>query len=542
MAQKLTLFPNDPNKEPDKQFDQIQTALLTINAWANRINNDVIALQEEGVVGETGPTGPTGPQGPQGDAGVVSGTYPIIYNSGTQTISIDPSGLSGYYLPLSGGTMSGNIATAASGTNLIGASGVPFSGVWANEGHFANIYGFSPITVHDNVNLSKTTPEFKLTDTNYSRITRSGSTNLLDIYNQVSVIPATASGGTYTTYTSGGITYAVHTFSSGTGTFSPATPTNVNYLVVAGGGGGGSAGVGGGGGGGGVLTGSTTISSPVNISVGEGGASNTNGSNSVISGVATAIGGGRGGNYPGNNSQSGGSGGGAGDNYAGSAGTVGQGNAGGSGYLGGTVFGGGGGGGAGSAGGGTVSYVTYAVAGNGGSGVSSSINGTPTFYGGGGGGGGYQPYGNIAGSGTHGGGNGGYTGSQNGFAGTEGVGAGGGGAAGGGGNVGGKGGRGVVIISYPISTTIQEVNVLKSEDSATPANYGKTTLGNDYTEAHINGGSIYFDINSTNKSKINSAGVFLIPSGIVCTAPNGSQWLMTVSNSGTTVWTSGTWS
>lgn len=516
MANKLTIFPNEPNKEPDKQFDQIQIALLGINSWANRLTNDVNDLIENGGVvgpqGATGPAGATGPSGAQGPAGVVSGTYPILYNSGTQTISIDPSGLSGYYLPISGGTMQGSILTNTSGSNNIGASGVPFNNIWANSGHFANIYGFSPITIHDNANFSKTTPEIKLTDTNYSRILRSGSTNLLDIYNQVSVLPTAGTGGTYTTYVSGGVTYAVHTFSSGTATFTPSAPTSVSYLVLAGGGGGGGAGFGGGGGGGGVLTGTTTISSGVSITVGEGGATATNGSNSSISGIATAIGGGRGGNYSSNNASVGGAGGGGAANasggFPGASGTAGQGFAGGSGIFtnAGFWFAGGGGGGAGSAGADAIA-VSYAIGGNGGSGVLSSINGTPTYYGGGGGGGGYAPYSDLAGSGIHGGGNGGYTASQNGFAGTEGLGGGGGGAAGGGGNSGGKGGRGVVIISYPLSASLNEVNVIKSEDSATTNVYGKTTIGDTYSDVHINGGSISFDINGTAKATIGASGI-----------------------------------
>lgn len=40
---------------------------------------------------------------------------------------------SGTALLLSGGVMSGNIATSVSGTNLIGASGTPWSGIWVNS-------------------------------------------------------------------------------------------------------------------------------------------------------------------------------------------------------------------------------------------------------------------------------------------------------------------------------------------------------------------------------------------------------------------------
>ena len=59
-----------------------------------------------------------------------------------------------------------------------------------------------------------------------------------------------ATGGTVTTYSSGGNDYKVHTFTSN-GTFTiSAGSGNVDYLVIAGGGGGGGE-VGGGGGGGG---------------------------------------------------------------------------------------------------------------------------------------------------------------------------------------------------------------------------------------------------------------------------------------------------
>lgn len=43
----------------------------------------------QGIQGETGPQGATGPQGPQGIPGVIAATSPILYDSGTQTVSID---------------------------------------------------------------------------------------------------------------------------------------------------------------------------------------------------------------------------------------------------------------------------------------------------------------------------------------------------------------------------------------------------------------------------------------------------------------------
>jgi hypothetical protein len=88
---KLTLFPNEPNHEPGKQFKEIQTAFLGINSWANRLNNELDSISTGS--GTQGPIGNTGPAGAQGAPGVISGTFPILYNSGTQTVSIDPSGV-----------------------------------------------------------------------------------------------------------------------------------------------------------------------------------------------------------------------------------------------------------------------------------------------------------------------------------------------------------------------------------------------------------------------------------------------------------------
>jgi hypothetical protein len=43
----------------------------------------------QGIQGETGATGATGPQGPQGEPGVVAATAPILYDSVTQSVSLD---------------------------------------------------------------------------------------------------------------------------------------------------------------------------------------------------------------------------------------------------------------------------------------------------------------------------------------------------------------------------------------------------------------------------------------------------------------------
>lgn len=165
-------------------------------------------------------------------------------------------------------------------------------------------------------------------------------------------------GGTETTYTSGGITYKVHTFLSSS-TFTVNSLGSFDSLIIAGGGGGGASGgsgwQGGGGGAGGYIT---TSGLSLNLSlgsntvtVGTGGAIAANGTNSIL-GNQTAIGGGRGGqgDYPGAGQAgaSGGSGGGGGQGFnggggAGGAGTAGQGFAGAAGNGSGYMIGGGGG-------------------------------------------------------------------------------------------------------------------------------------------------------------------------------------------------------
>ena len=89
-----------------------------------------------------------------------------------------------------------------------------------------------------------------------------------------------ATGGTETTYTDGGITYKVHTFSStGDSSLVVGNGGSVDYLIVAGGGAGGRGdgtfgSWGGGGGAGGLLTGTTSVAigTTYTISVGAGAA------------------------------------------------------------------------------------------------------------------------------------------------------------------------------------------------------------------------------------------------------------------------------
>ena len=139
-----------------------------------------------------------------------------------------------------------------------------------------------------------------------------------------------ASGGTETTYSSGGNDYKVHTFLSSGNFVTSGSTKNMDFLIVAGGGGGG-AGQGGGGGGGGmrVFTATAVTAGTHPVTVGNGGGNGTNvtpptdGQDSVfaISGgtTYTANGGGYGGSYdthagP-NAGNSGGSGGGGGSGH-----------------------------------------------------------------------------------------------------------------------------------------------------------------------------------------------------------------------------------
>ena len=147
----------------------------------------------------------------------------------------------------------------------------------------------------------------------------------------------TASGGTESTYSSGGVNYKVHTFTS-SGTFIADSAGSVDVLVVAGGGGTGAGRYhNGGGGAGGVLyaTNYTITAASHTITVGGGGAGGTHqlsggtnpnpapynngggddpgrhGNPSSFGTIATALGGGYGGTYNNTYGGHGGSGGGA---------------------------------------------------------------------------------------------------------------------------------------------------------------------------------------------------------------------------------------
>jgi hypothetical protein len=222
---------------------------------------------------------------------------------------------------------------------------------------------------------------------------------------------APMTGGTITTYSSGGINYMVSTFTA-SGTLIVNTTSTLDYFVVAGGGPGGQN-LGGGGGGGGSTSGTKTslaVGSYAVVVGAGGGTSGTNttyGSNGNTSSVAfspavSVYGGGGGGQYGGvdnskTNGQNGGCGGGGGMGYGASAplmngGTASAGFAGGNGQTYGGQNGGGGGGGGGAAVG--TACVTGSEGGNasgragaGGNGVTNSLRiGSAVYYAGGGGG------------------------------------------------------------------------------------------------------------------------------------------------------------
>jgi hypothetical protein len=288
-----------------------------------------------------------------------------------------------------------------------------------------------------------------------------------------------ATGGTksFTVDPVTGLEYVVHTFTSSDAFSVSANTLEVEYLVVAGGGGAAGSFGGGGGAGGyrssvaGESSGGNSPAEPnlnvvgglYTVTVGAGGAAGnaaladprgTNGSDSSFSSI-TSLGGGTSGSYKSFTTYSlgiaGGSGGGGGSSesavsYAGGAGTAGQGFAGGSG-LGQQGYLGGGGGGAGAVG---QNAIANSKAGNGGTGISSLINGTPTIRAGGGGGAAYNyQNGTTDGVGGAGGGGAGRSNvsSATGISGTANTGGGGGG----GGyisGIGGAGGSGIVIVRY----------------------------------------------------------------------------------------------
>ena len=304
----------------------------------------------------------------------------------------------------------------------------------------------------------------------------------------ISSVPISATGGTISDVTIGGIDYRIHAFTStGTSTFEVVslgtTNGEMDVLVVGGGGGGG--GFGGGGGAGGVVDGNIAVSpGSYTIQVGAGGpgdatrsADNTTGFNGDDSEAfnLTAIGGGGGGSRDsdsstGTDGNDGGSGGGGGHvnspprREGGNsiqqtfANATSYGNSGGAGLPDNNSdddpdHGGGGGGGAAEPGDDAVGGSL--TGGSGGNGIDLSAKYGTSFgengvFGGGGGGMVYQDVNYAPPGGNGGGGNGGSEGTSNATDGQTNTGGGGGGGAWTRHPVRGDGGSGIVLIQYRI--------------------------------------------------------------------------------------------
>ena len=328
----------------------------------------------------------------------------------------------------------------------------------------------------------------------------------------------TSSGGTQTTH---GL-YTVHTFLSGSTSYTTDAVQDIDILIVAGGGGAGGH-DGGGAGAGGVraLAAQSVGTGGATVVVGGGGSGNshqsqqgTDGANSsvAISGgsTLTATGGGGGGSE---NSlgRTGGSGGGGGQNgYAGAAGNAGsyspvEGYGGGTGSGAASGYGGGGGGGASEVG---TNADGTGNNGHGGDGIQNdwrtSVN---VYYGGGGGGAGR----NSAGTGGDGGGGNGAVSGQNGGSGTVNTGGGGGGGADSG-YIGGNGGSGIVVLRR-LTTTVVRAN-LTLQSNATTAE--TTPTKGDIVMTYTNGVA-------------GTGGVTAINTDLTAefSADNGSTWTST---------------
>ena len=274
-------------------------------------------------------------------------------------------------------------------------------------------------------------------------------------------------GGTVTEYSLGGTDYRVHSFLSGTNTFTVPVSGTVDILAVAGGGAGGAGKNGSGGGAGGMIAtaGVTVTPGSYSFVVGAGGATapavgsqtssaeyGGDGENTTTGGItATAVGGGAGvsdakdHDYAGRN---GGSGGGGGEN-SGTAGTgtAGQGNAAGSG----PANEGGGGTNKGQGGGGAGEVGNTDGRREGGDGLENAYRtGSNVFYAGGGGAG--MDAGNSDTSSASGGGGLGKGSNADGGDGTANTGGGGGGGGEGFDRTGGAGGSGIVVVRYNKAT------------------------------------------------------------------------------------------
>lgn len=218
-------------------------------------------------------------------------------------------------------------------------------------------------------------------DTTYGNFSSYSSNELVPYQELKSNAPTQLpTGGVITEIDENGTTYRIHSFTS-TGVFDPKGHTlSTEYIVVGGGGGGGHIiGVNRGAGGGGAgeyISGTTTISSTMNITIGAGGNQEQNGGDTSMGNI-TAIGGGAGaGAGTGFNGSTGASGGGGSATYqggtSGKAGISQKGHAGGDGGS--TPRAGGGGGGYLSAG---KDNTQGSLGGNG---ITNDINGNSIVY------------------------------------------------------------------------------------------------------------------------------------------------------------------
>ena len=474
------------------------TGITTVSAGTLRING---TNSGSGAVNIASGASLGGSGSVSGHVVVASGGFVAPGAGSIGTLTLASATLSGTYQCDLGATTGDLLAVQAltvdSSTNIV-FSGDPEADEYTIA-TYGNMNGTLPaITPPSDFRLDTATP---------------GSIKLI----RTSLRQLTATGGTVTTYKTGGILYKVHTFTSN-GTFAVTSGGNVTYLVVGGGGGGGSAavvttaGAGGGGGAGGFLTGMAAISaSSYTVTVGGGGAAGSvggqaagsPGGNSAFASFATAKGGGGGASPLASAGIGGSGGGGSWSTYpTGGNGTDSQGYAGGNARNGERGYPAGGGGGAGGVGG-------YPSDGNnggrGGVGLSSTITGSELYYADGGGGGTYvNGQGGVGGSSgtrTSVGGRGGYNNNAAGN-GTDNTGGGGGGASRA--FTAGQGGSGVVIISYVITPTIKSGTL----SAALSTTYGTASSPTSFTVGGAN-----------------------MMSGILVTAPTGFE-VSQISDSG----------
>jgi len=344
--------------------------------------------------------------------------------------------------------------------------------------------------------------------------------NAANYYSGVSITTPTASGGTVTTVGD----YTIHSFLSGTTSYTNDTAQDTDILIVAGaGGGGGHDGAGAGAGGVRVLAAQSigTAGATVVVGGGGGGVLTGQGGDGVNSSVAigggstlTSTGGGGGGSES-QNGRAGGSGGGGGQyTTTGGAGNAGsyspvEGYAGANGSGAAPGYGGGGGGGASEVG--TAPDGT-GNRGHGGDGIQNNYRtGSNVYYGGGGGGAGRT----VVGTGGAGGGGNGAPGATNGGSGTANTGGGGGG----GGDTsgyGGAGGTGIVVLKR--LTVISIIGNMTLQSNATTAE--STATKGDVVMTYTNG-----------------AGTATLNTDLTAefSADNGSNWTsMTLVAQGTT--------